>query len=128
MGKEFAKIKDAFYKLNFILTREQKWYSALVFFFSIVSAVFEMLGVSILIPMINAFLEPETLADQPYIMPFVSMFHLQDTKQIVLCLCIAIIILYLLKNFLRMGIGQVLIQNFTGIVSADLKCVYETRL
>ncbi len=98
MGKEFAKIKDAFYKLNFILTREQKWYSVLVFFFSMISAVFEMLGVSILIPMINAFLEPETLAEQPYIAPFVSRFHLQDTKQIVLFLCIAIILLYALKN------------------------------
>ena len=75
-----------------------------------VSAVFEMLGVSILIPMINAFLQPETLAEQPYIAPFVSMFHLQDTKQIVLFLCIVIILLYTYKyvwNFLCMGIGQV---------------------
>lgn len=98
MGKEFAKIKDALHKLNFILNKEQKGYGALVFVLSVISAVFELLGVSILIPMVNAFLEPETLIEQPYIAPFVQMFHLQDTRQIVLFLCAVMIVLYIVKN------------------------------
>lgn len=98
MGKEFEKIKDAFQKLNAILTREQKGYSVIVFFMSLLSAVFEMLGVSILIPILNAFLEPETLADKSYIAPFVQIFHLQDTQQIILFLCVVMILLYIVKN------------------------------
>lgn len=98
MGKEFAKIKDALHKLNFILNKEQKGYSALVFILSVISAVFELLGVSILIPMVNAFLEPATLAEQPYIVPFIRIFHLQDTRQIVLFLCAVMIVLYIVKN------------------------------
>ena len=90
MGKEFAKIKDAFYKLNFILTREQKWYSVLVFFFSMISAVFEMLGVSILIPMINVFLEPETLAEQPYIAGFICR-----TRNRSYCFCVLPLFYYM---------------------------------
>lgn len=98
MGKEWEKVKDALHKLNVILTKEQKGYSALVLFLSLISAIFEMLGVSILIPLLNAFLEPESLADKAYIAPFVRIFHLQDTKQIILFLCVAIIVLYVVKN------------------------------
>ncbi len=98
MGKELEKIKDAFHKLNVILTKEQKGYSVVVFFMSLISAVFEMLGVSILIPILNAFLEPETLAEKSYIAPFVQMFHLQDTQQIILFLCVVMILLYIVKN------------------------------
>lgn len=98
MGKELKKVQDALHKLNVILTKEQKRYSLLVLFLSLISAVFEMLGVSILIPLLNAFLEPETLAEKSYIAPFVHFFHLQDTKQIIVFLCVAIIVLYVVKN------------------------------
>ena len=72
MLHELAKVKDAFHKLNFILTREQKRYSVVVFLLSIISAVFEMLGVSILVPLLNAFLEPESLTEKWYVQPFVD--------------------------------------------------------
>lgn len=98
MGKELAKIKDAFHKLNFILSKEQKCYSILVFCMSIIAAVFEMFGVSILVPLLDLFLKPDELIEQPYIAPFVRMFHLQDIKEIILFICIAIIILYIVKN------------------------------
>mgnify|MGYP001075148818 CR=1 FL=1 len=98
MRTEFAKVKDAFHKLNVILTKEQKGYSMVVFFMSLISAIFEMLGVTLLIPLLNAFLDPETLAEKSYIAPFVKMFHLQNTQQIILFLCVVMIVLYLLKN------------------------------
>lgn len=98
MGKEFAKIKDAFRKLDFILTKEQKGYAVLILFMSALSGIFEMLGVSILIPLLNAFLDPTTLPEQKYIKPFVNLFHLQNITQIILFICVAVIILYLVKN------------------------------
>lgn len=98
MGKEFAKIKDVFHKLNFILTKEQKWYAALVFCMSVVSALFELVGISILVPLINAFLTPEELPEKPYIKPFIQLFHLQSMEQIIVFVCIVIIVLYIVKN------------------------------
>lgn len=98
MKNEFAKIKDALHKLNYILTRDQKIYSGIVFIMSIIHALFEMLGISILIPMLNAFLEPDTLKEKWYIEPFIRIFHLQDTKQIIIFLCIVMIVLYVVKN------------------------------
>lgn len=98
MGKEFAKIKDVFHKLNFILTKEQKCYAVLVFCMSVVSALFELLGISILVPLINAFLTPEVLPEKPYIAPFIRLFHLQSMEQIMFFICIVIIVLYIVKN------------------------------
>ncbi len=98
MKNEFAKIKDALHKLNFILTKEQKGYCIIIFSLSLIHAIFEMLGISILIPMLNAFLEPETLKEQWYIEPFIRIFHLQDTNEIIIFLCIVMITLYVVKN------------------------------
>ena len=98
MRKELAKIKDVFCKLNFILTKEQKRYSVLVFGMSVVSALLELVGITILVPLINAFLTPEVLAETSYIAPFVKFFHLQSLKQIIVFICIVIIILYIVKN------------------------------
>ena len=98
MGKEFAKLKDVFHKLNFILTKEQKKYAVLVFGMSVISALLELGGVSILVPLLNAFLTPEVLAEKSYIAPFVRIFHLQSMEQIIVFICIAIIALYILKN------------------------------
>lgn len=98
MKNEFAKVKDALHKLNFILTREQKGYSMVVFLMSIVHAALELLGITILIPLLNAFLEPETLVKKPYVAPLVKIFHLRDSRQIIIFFCVAMIILYIVKN------------------------------
>ena len=58
---ELRKVKDAISKLNFILTKKQKIYGLLVFVMSIISAILEMLGVSVILPLMQAFLQPEVL-------------------------------------------------------------------
>ncbi|MGN1176607.1 MAG: ABC transporter transmembrane domain-containing protein, partial [Roseburia sp.] len=98
MKNEFAKIKDAFSKLNFILTGEQKKYSIVVFILSIISALLEMLGVSIIYPLLQAFLNPEGLLNEPYIRPFAQALHLNSYRQVICLVCVAIIVLYILKN------------------------------
>ena len=98
MKTEWLKVKDAFHKLNFILTAEQKKYGVIVFAMSIISAILELLCVTVLMPLLQAFLAPDTLADQDYVKPFVRIFNLQTVNQIVIFVCIGIILLYLLKN------------------------------
>lgn len=98
MKKELAKIKDALTKLSFILSVQQKRYSLLLFVMSIFAALFEMLGVSVILPLMQAFTSPGTLAKEPYVAPFVKLFHLETPGQIIACVCIGVIIIYLLKN------------------------------
>lgn len=98
MSREFAKIRDAFSKLNFILTSEQKKYGFLILVMAVISAMLEMVGVSILVPLLQAFLTPDTLAEQQYIQPLVKILHLKTTQEIIVTVCIAIVIIYILKN------------------------------
>ena len=79
MIHELQKVKDAFTKLSYILTSQQKRYSVLLFVMSIFSALFEMLGVSVILPLMQAFVSPDTLAQESYIAPFVKLFHLETS-------------------------------------------------
>ena len=97
--KEFYKIKDVAEKLNFILTREQKKYAFLVFVLSLISALFEMLGVSAILPLMQAFLEPESLREQTYLKPFIRLFHLDTSALLIAFVCIVVILIYIVKNF-----------------------------
>ena len=96
--KELEKIKDILEKLNFILSVEQKRYALVVFVLSLIAAVFEMLGVSAIIPLMQAFLSPEIISEQPYIKPFIQLFHLEATGQVITFICIGIIAIYIIKN------------------------------
>lgn len=96
--KELKKIKDVAIKLNFILTREQKIYAGLIFVLSLISALFEMLGVSAILPLMQAFLEPESLREQIYLKPFVRIFHLQNSLVLIAFICIVVILIYIIKN------------------------------
>lgn len=98
MKKEYRKIKDAFHKLNYILSTEQKKYGILVFCLSLVSAFLEMAGVTVLYPLLQAFLSPDTLIEQSYVIFSMNLFHMTSLNQVVGLICLGIILLYLLKN------------------------------
>ncbi len=98
MKNELAKIADAFRKLNFMLSKEQKRYSMIVLIMALLSAILEMLGVSIIVPLLDAFLSPDALMDKWYIQPFAELFHLESPNKIIPVICVVMICLYLLKN------------------------------
>ena len=73
MINEFRKAWVALKKLSFILTKEQKRYCILIFFMSLVAALFETLGVSVIIPVIQAVVSPDVLMQQLYML---SLIHI----------------------------------------------------
>lgn len=98
MINELRKVKDAFSKLNFIMTSQQKRYALLLFIMSVVAALFDMLGVAVILPLMQAFVSADTLAGEWYIKPFVDLFHLESTGDIIVCVCIGVTLIYLVKN------------------------------
>ena len=77
MLNELRKVKDALGKLAFILNKEQKRYCVLMFMMSLVAALFELLGASVVIPVIQAVISADELMKQPYMLPLISLFHLE---------------------------------------------------
>lgn len=109
MKKEFKKLADAIYKLNFILTASQKRYGVLVFVLSIIYAVLETFGVSVIFPLLQAFLDPDKLMQNKYIGLFVDLFGLQSYRDVIFLVCMAIIAIYVFKN--AFGIFFVWVSN-----------------
>lgn len=98
MIKGLRNIKEVIYKLTKILNAEQKRYGILVLISSFVGALFEMLGVSAIIPLVNSLIEPEQLLQDEFFGRFLKNYHLVDKNQIVLIVGFGTIILYLIKN------------------------------
>lgn len=109
MKREFKKFADAIYKLNFILTASQKRYGVLVFVLSIIYAVLETFGVSVIFPLLQAFLDPDKLMQNQYVGVFVDLFGLQSYRDIIFLVCMAIIAIYVFKN--AFGIFFVWVSN-----------------
>lgn len=109
MKREFKKLADAVYKLNFILTASQKRYGVLVFMLSIVYAVLETFGVSVIFPLLQAFLDPDKLMQNKYVGVLVDLFGLQSYRDVIFLVCMAIIAIYVFKN--AFGIFFVWVSN-----------------
>lgn len=98
MINEIRKVKDALGKLYFILNREQKLYCVLVFIMSLIAALIETVGVSVIVPVVQVVISADTLMDQSYLRPIIELFHLKTNKEVILLICISVGIVYIIKN------------------------------
>ena len=98
MIQEVKKIFDAIYKLNYILSKEQKVYCVIVFIMSLISAVLELLGVSVVIPLMSALLYVDELRNNVYASKIFAFFHLETNIQIIFFVCCSVAIIYIIKN------------------------------
>lgn len=98
MKHELEKIKDLLYKLNYVLSGQQKRYGVIVFICTMISAAFEMLGVAAVLPIIEGLLDTEALREKWYVRPFADIFHVQSSNRIIMIVCIEVMLVYILKN------------------------------
>lgn len=92
------KIKKLLHYLNTILSSEQKKYGVLLLFLSFLGAVFEVLGVSIIVPMVNLLMNPEILLSNSYVQKLCSLLNINDYRGIVILVGAGTIGVYLGKN------------------------------
>lgn len=96
--RRIASIKDVLAKLNVILTRRQKVLGGMVVVMTVINAVLQTIGVSIVVPLVSMMITPQEMMHQKYVIWICNTFRLHETKQFFIFLCIAVIILYLLKD------------------------------
>lgn len=81
-----------------ILNRKQRFQMAGMFIMLIIGSMFELLGVSIMLPFIEAILSPNQLKTKPYISFWINLFNIQDNQSMLLMVGSGIILVYLVKN------------------------------
>ncbi len=95
-----------FHKINYIFDRKQKRQFGTLFILILIGAVFETLGVSMLVPIVTSIIDPESLhhgiEKVSEIVPFVGGIivglHLDTDTKIVVALLLFLILIYVVKN------------------------------
>lgn len=96
--KDIRTLKNMICQLLTILNRKQTFQMIGMLIVILVGSFFELLGVSAMLPFIQALLNPEELISKPYIAFFVRILDLSDVNSVVTLVGIGIVIIYLIKN------------------------------
>lgn len=91
------KIRDLVQKMLFILNQYQKILCVMVCGLTVIGSILECLGVTIIIPVVNVILSPETLMNNKYISQL-SLIKNMEYKGLVLLVVGGVIGMYLFKN------------------------------
>ena len=91
---------DVFKKLNIILNKKQKLRWIKILFWMLISSVFELLGVSIMIPFIEMILDQDRLLDNSYISWIADKMQISSYMGYFAILVLGVILVYIIKNLL----------------------------
>lgn len=117
--KFFLSIRDVFSKLSFIINKKQKIYCVIVFMMTVIGVGFETLGVSAILPFVQAMLYPEQLMENELIVGMAEIFHIKTDSQIILFVSVGVIVIYLVKNLYLIFLSYVR-ANFAGNIQNEL--------
>ncbi len=92
------QIKKVFGKIYHIFTPKQRKESLALFFLLVIGALLEMLGVSIIVPLVQVILMPDSVLQNTLYQPIWNLLHVTETNQVVIWVSIGAIGVYLIKN------------------------------
>lgn len=102
---DIKSIKDIWKKLMYILTDQQKKYGIIIFVLSIIGALFETLGVSIIVPFMQAMVNPEKILSNSRAYALLDYFDMANNTGLIVAMCICVCIVYLVKNVFLIGLS-----------------------
>ncbi len=85
-------------KLNYIFDRKQKWELVLNVILALIAGLFELLGVSALLPLVNVILDPTAIDTNKYYSVFADTFDAHSVTKFVVLFSLFLIVLYITKN------------------------------
>lgn len=85
-------------KIKYILDREQKIKLVIMLIVILVGALFELLGVSAIMPLISVATSPESVNEKWYLQLVSDVFGFYEAKQLIVFLALALVIVYIAKN------------------------------
>lgn len=98
MKQNIAVFKDFVRKLYYLLNHRQRVMYVVLFVMSLVGALFESLGVSAILPLIEAITDPEALLKNSYIRTIYDRLGLQGSNQLIVMMIVGVVLIYVIKN------------------------------
>lgn len=100
MREMFNIIIKSIKQLNMIFNRTQKKYFVFIIFLIFFSSLFELLGISILYPVLQLFLDKESFWKRDIIQNIVTIFNIKNENLLMIYMIVFIIFVYIIKNIL----------------------------
>ena len=97
MKQKIQKLVKALDYLNYILDRKQKKSGLIVLIFTLIGAGLETIGVSIILPLMQAMTDFDTISDNQIFSAILDLFKITDAKDFIIKLGVFIGVFYLLK-------------------------------
>ncbi len=85
-------------QLLIVLDTRQKKKCAFVFFCILVGSMFEMLGVSVMLPFLQMVMQPEKMQQSWYGNILIHVLHIKGSQNLLVVLALCIVVLYIVKN------------------------------
>lgn len=98
MKQTILMIIDLIKKIISILNRKQRGQTILVFFLTLIGAFLEVLGVSAVLPLIQAMIYPDQLRKNVVVGEVVDVLHITSDVQLLLLISAGVVLVYLIKN------------------------------
>lgn len=89
---------ESFKELLLIFNRKQKLQFIGLFIAIFIGSIFELFGVSILIPFMEVLVTPEKIMEKEYIRQGMDLLGITNHKQLVISLLVIMILVYIIKN------------------------------
>jgi len=91
-------IKDIIKKLSYITNKKQKRQYVAVMLVAFIGSLWELIGVTAIMPFINAIMTPEELGGKWYYEIVMDVFHPSDSFEVITILAVFIVVIYIVKN------------------------------
>lgn len=96
--KEFRSFVDVYKQFQKIFTINQKKWAVAVFCMSVLGALFEVLGVSVILPLVQVMIEPEQLYAMPIVGELCVIIVQRFRISLIVAIAACVIFVYLIKN------------------------------
>lgn len=85
-------------QINYIFDKKQKIQCVGILILVLIGSVFELLGVSAILPLITVVLDPDIIYENEYCRIVADVFHIQNSGEFVILISIGLCIIYIVKN------------------------------
>ena len=92
------RFQEIWNKLMYILTKSQKRWGGVVFVISLMGALLELLGVSVMLPLVQAMVNIDELRSYSIVDKMSNLFNLNTSSKLIVAVIVGVILIYIVKN------------------------------
>lgn len=96
-------------KIAYLFERKQLWQLAGLAVLILIGGILETLGVSMMLPVVDAVMDPDQFMQKSYVQKIAVFFHIQSARQLIIGMLLLMIALFVIKNAYLLF--QIYVQN-----------------